>query len=196
MASQSQDRPSPPRSHRKKNSKSSTNHEHKVDDRSESRQDKLTAANPTLTPGSKHPKKRKRLRRRNSERTPSVDSSEQTNAQESFSMPPSAYTSSKLRLPSPIIQLQSGEFATGDDYIAFETPEEEDYRTVHARIPKGKGRERAPPEPRIGDKRSADQMEYGADGYVNKKQRLDAAARLTPWVDDVHWDGCRNLAEV
>ncbi|TFY59950.1 hypothetical protein EVG20_g7606 [Dentipellis fragilis] len=34
------------------------------------------------------------------------------------------------------------------------------------------------------------------DGYENKKQRLDAASRKAPWVVDVDWDSCANVAEM
>ncbi|KXN91438.1 Poly(A) RNA polymerase cid14 [Leucoagaricus sp. SymC.cos] len=34
------------------------------------------------------------------------------------------------------------------------------------------------------------------DRYANKKQRMDAASRRAPWVYDVDWDDCKNVAEM
>lgn len=34
------------------------------------------------------------------------------------------------------------------------------------------------------------------DGYENKKQRTDAASRKAPWVSDVNWESCTNVAEM
>ncbi|KAI0320708.1 hypothetical protein OF83DRAFT_1052529 [Amylostereum chailletii] len=34
------------------------------------------------------------------------------------------------------------------------------------------------------------------DGYGNKKQRLDAASRKAPWLENVEWEGCSNVAEL
>ncbi|KIJ44262.1 hypothetical protein M422DRAFT_30412 [Sphaerobolus stellatus SS14] len=102
----------------------------------------------------------------------------------------------------------AGDFAEGDDFIAFDASDHEHDDKAEADRPamagpsfipdrKGKGRERSPPsEIHTGEKRSRDQMEQTDDGYVNKKQRVDAASRLTPWVEDVDWDSCRNMAEM
>lgn len=34
------------------------------------------------------------------------------------------------------------------------------------------------------------------DGYENKKQRTDAKSRKSPWVKDIQWERCRNVAEL
>lgn len=48
-----------------------------------------------------------------------------------------------------------------------------------------------------GDARRSRRDEYDRnDGYANKKQRLDAASRKAPWIADVTWEGCTNVAEM
>ena len=101
-------------------------------------------------------------------------------------------------------------FTTGQDFIPFdfsdpEGEEEEEEEEVVEILPapspgkgKGKGRERVDRDTRGGQnglKRSAAEMEE-EDGYSNKKQRTDASSRLTPWITDVEWGDCRNLAEL
>jgi non-canonical poly(A) RNA polymerase PAPD5/7 len=34
------------------------------------------------------------------------------------------------------------------------------------------------------------------DGYANKKQRTNASSRKAPWVVDLNWDRCNNVAEM
>jgi hypothetical protein len=54
---------------------------------------------------------------------------------------------------------------------------------------KGRGRDR-------DSGRRRDRDSYGDDGYANKKQRTDAASRKAPWVADIDWDDCNNVAEM
>lgn len=44
-------------------------------------------------------------------------------------------------------------------------------------------------------KRKHDAIDF-EDGYANKKQRMNAASRKAPWVYDVEWEECRNVAEM
>lgn len=60
---------------------------------------------------------------------------------------------------------------------------------------KGKGRMLANDDRGHGRKRKVDEVDL-RDGYDNKKQRLNAASRRAPWVWDVDWDSCRNVAEM
>lgn len=46
-----------------------------------------------------------------------------------------------------------------------------------------------------GTKRRKDSFDID-DGYVNKKQRLDAASRKSPWVANLDWTQCRHVAEL
>ena len=46
-----------------------------------------------------------------------------------------------------------------------------------------------------GTKRKKDLYDLN-DGYANKKQRLDAASRKSPWVADLDWTRCRHVAEL
>lgn len=90
-----------------------------------------------------------------------------------------------------------GGFATDVDFIPFDfsddEKEEEDVTPVVS-PGKGKGRDLSDRGGQIGAKRPAELMEE--DGYANKRQRTDAISRLTPWIDSVKWDDCRNLAEL
>lgn len=60
---------------------------------------------------------------------------------------------------------------------------------------KGKSRVLASDDRRHGHKRKVDEVDR-QDGYDNKKQRADAASRRAPWVWDVDWENCRNVAEM
>ncbi|KAH9852744.1 hypothetical protein C2E23DRAFT_756340 [Lenzites betulinus] len=55
--------------------------------------------------------------------------------------------------------------------------------------------ERAGGREHAGRKRKADEINL-EDGYANKKQRTAAASRKAPWVSDVDWDSCANVAEM
>jgi len=60
----------------------------------------------------------------------------------------------------------------------------------------GKVRERS--RGRCGEstkKRKHDAVDF-EDGYANKKQRMNAASRKAPWVYDIDWKDCRNVAEM
>lgn len=46
-----------------------------------------------------------------------------------------------------------------------------------------------------GQKRKSEQLDFN-DDYLNKKQRVDAASRRAPWVWDVDWESCNNVAEM
>jgi hypothetical protein len=97
----------------------------------------------------------------------------------------------------------SGGFTIGEDFIPFDfsDDEKEEGKDVTPVVSpgkgKGKGRDLANQDARSvgGVKRMLLEMEDD-DGYANKKQRTDAASRLTPWIDYVKWDNCRNLAEL
>lgn len=54
---------------------------------------------------------------------------------------------------------------------------------------------------RTGKERDNGKRKYGSafepnDGYENKKQRMDAKSRKSPWVKDIEWERCRNVAEL
>lgn len=34
------------------------------------------------------------------------------------------------------------------------------------------------------------------DGYSSKKERMDAASRKAPWLADIDWEGCTNVAQL
>ncbi|KAI0636561.1 hypothetical protein C8Q77DRAFT_1154490 [Trametes polyzona] len=101
---------------------------------------------------------------------------------------------------------------TEADFIAFSfsDPEEESAPTQEDWPPvrewdKGKGKGKARERERerewerekehAGRKRKAEEIDLD-DGYANKKQRVAAASRKAPWVKDVDWDSCTNVAEM
>jgi len=113
-----------------------------------------------------------------------------------------AHSNSRVGSPKASTNGIHGDFAAGDDFIAFGVSDHEEegggepFPSSSFDL-KGKRREAAPLEPHSGEKRSIDQMRFNEeDGYTNKKQRMDAASRLTPWVNDVDWESCRNMAEM
>ncbi|KAI0080501.1 hypothetical protein K474DRAFT_1615191 [Panus rudis PR-1116 ss-1] len=114
-------------------------------------------------------------------------------------------------------QTQSDTFAEAD-FIAFDFGDESESEQSDGLSPKAKGKQRArdgddeeptttrgwgggKPKSRsderehAGRKRKVDDYDLD-DGYANKKQRLDAASRKAPWVYDVDWDSCQNVAQL
>ncbi|KAF9014210.1 hypothetical protein BDQ17DRAFT_1386693 [Cyathus striatus] len=71
-----------------------------------------------------------------------------------------------------------------------------------------KSRKRSPPPEREWDRGKSKEMNTNSstgkydlifdedDWYTNKKQRMDAATRRAPWVNDMNWDDCKNVAEL
>jgi hypothetical protein len=57
-----------------------------------------------------------------------------------------------------------------------------------------KGKGKAQERDNVGGKKRKADFDRN-DGY-NKKERMDAASRKAPWVTDVDWDGCANVAEL
>ncbi|KAF5358558.1 hypothetical protein D9756_001196 [Leucocoprinus leucothites] len=148
----------------------------------------------------------------------------QTVAGPSTSTPIHTTMSSSLDpLPSPDApQLQLGETVTVaqkstafvEEFIAF-VPSDDEAEESKPKSGKARGKEPARDVPstserdwdrgnfrersreRGGDsrKRKHDVVDFD-DGYVNKKQRIDAASRKAPWVYDIDWDDCKNVAEM
>ena len=93
-------------------------------------------------------------------------------------------------------------FEKNSDFIALRFEDDPD---VHDRFRKDnkeeprerdwdKGKGKAQDRDNVdGKKRKADFDRN--DGY-NKKERMDAASRKAPWVTDVDWEGCANVAEL
>ncbi|KAI8989833.1 hypothetical protein BD414DRAFT_414259 [Trametes punicea] len=103
-----------------------------------------------------------------------------------------------------------GTFAEAD-FIPFTFSDPEEPEPVQEDWPpvrewdkgKGKAREREREIERererehsehAGRKRKVDEIDFD-DGYVSKKQRVAAASRKAPWVKDVDWESCTNVAE-
>lgn len=94
---------------------------------------------------------------------------------------------SPVGIEEPSFENNSDFIALGfeDDPIDKEEPRERDWDKG-----KGKAQDR---DNAGGKKRKADFDRN--DGY-NKKERIDAASRKAPWVTDVDWEGCANVAEL
>ena len=93
-------------------------------------------------------------------------------------------------------------FENNSDFIAFGF---EDDPEVHDRFHKedkeehrerdwDRGKGRAQDRDNVGGKKRKADFDRN-DGY-NKKERMDAASRKAPWVTDVDWEGCANVAEL
>ncbi|KAF8516959.1 hypothetical protein BU17DRAFT_92345 [Hysterangium stoloniferum] len=113
---------------------------------------------------------------------------------------PPAINAAKDSVKTSSVAMTPG-FTTGEDFIAFPSSDEESDEDAPQIPPMSRGKDREEPEaisPELhsGKKRSADQMDGDGGGYTNKKQKMDASSRLTPWVHDVSWDSCRNLSEM
>jgi non-canonical poly(A) RNA polymerase PAPD5/7 len=94
--------------------------------------------------------------------------------------------------PEPVPPLTAD---LGDDFVPFVfSDSEEEPQEANPVVEEG------PPQREWDkDKKRADKKRgaYDAnDGYANKKQRLDAASRRCPWVLDVEWEKCNNVAEM
>ncbi|KDQ61225.1 hypothetical protein JAAARDRAFT_124189 [Jaapia argillacea MUCL 33604] len=85
------------------------------------------------------------------------------------------------------------DFPDSDDEGKKERKEEREERKVFVREwDRGKHWSADGDSPR---KRKADEYERD-DGYENKKQRVDAASRKAPWIENVDWKRCNNVAEM
>jgi len=72
----------------------------------------------------------------------------------------------------------------------FRKEDKEESRVRDWDIGKGKAQDRGD----VGGKKRKADFDRN-DGY-NKKERMDAASRKAPWVTDVDWEGCANVAEL
>ncbi|KAI0693342.1 hypothetical protein BC835DRAFT_1406809 [Cytidiella melzeri] len=85
------------------------------------------------------------------------------------------------------------EFSDAEEEMPSEDGEVEERRKDTRSSDKGKGKAREYENGRR--KRKSDEIDYD-DGYANKKERMDANSRRAPWVADVDWENCRNVAEM
>lgn len=108
-------------------------------------------------------------------------------------------TPTKQKLPTAV---EEPSFENNSDFIALGF---EDDPEVHDRSRKedkeeprerewDKGKGRAQDRDNTGGKKRKADFDRN-DGY-NKKERMDAASRKAPWVTDVDWEGCANVAEL
>lgn len=83
-------------------------------------------------------------------------------------------------------------FESNEDYITLDVSEE--LENVWFNPPKGKEIERE--HSKVEGKRTITEIDYDDGTHKPKKQRLETTLRLTPWIDQVDWSSCRNLAEM
>lgn len=74
-------------------------------------------------------------------------------------------------------------------------PSRDEPRPSEREWDRGKPRERSRERGNEARKRKYDEADL-EDGYANKKQRMNAASRKAPWVYDIEWDDCKNVAEL
>jgi non-canonical poly(A) RNA polymerase PAPD5/7 len=108
-------------------------------------------------------------------------------------------TPTKQKAPTAV---EEPSFENNSDFIALGL---EDDSEVHDRSRKedkeepperewDKGKGKAQDRDNVGGKKRKADFDRN-DGY-NKKERMDAASRKAPWVTDVDWEGCANVAEL
>lgn len=108
-------------------------------------------------------------------------------------------TPTKQKSPTAV---EEPSFENNSDFIALGY---EDDPEVHDRSRKedkeeprerewDKGKGKAQDRDNVGGKKRKADFDRN-DGY-NKKERMDAASRKSPWVTDVDWEGCANVAEL
>jgi non-canonical poly(A) RNA polymerase PAPD5/7 len=81
----------------------------------------------------------------------------------------------------------------GEDFVGFVASDDED-----AEEPQKPAREWDVGKPSRADERDRGRRRdhEREDGYANKKERMNASSRRAPWVDDVAWEDCANVAEM
>lgn len=94
----------------------------------------------------------------------------------------------------------------GDDFVPFTLSEPEDEAPPAPaprrewdegkRSPRGRDRERGRDGERERGAKGKEREVERDDGYASKKQRVDAASRRAPWVAEVEWERCANVAEM
>ena len=124
------------------------------------------------------------------------------------SIPPKSSETSK-RTGKRAATDKENAFTGGEDFIPFASLDENDAPSTRKGSPparewdegkpkdKGKERERAREGEGggAGRKRKAEEIDFN-DGYANKKERVAAASRKAPWVRDMDWEHCANVAEL
>jgi non-canonical poly(A) RNA polymerase PAPD5/7 len=106
------------------------------------------------------------------------------------------------RQKSPVT-FEEPSFENNGDFIAFrfeDDPEIHDhFRKEDKEEPRerewDKGKRKAQEHDTIGGRKRKADFDR-SDGYNSKKERTDAASRKAPWVTDVDWEGCANVAEL
>lgn len=81
-----------------------------------------------------------------------------------------------------------------EDFIAIGWDDDYDLPDEQASAPTSSHAVGQPPLFTKGRKRTADEME--AESSYNKKQRIAAESRVTPWAAAVDWDNCRTAADM
>ncbi len=101
------------------------------------------------------------------------------------------------------VAFEEPSFENNSDFIALTF---EDDPEVHDRFGKedkeepperdwDKGKGKAQERDGIGGRKRKADFDRN-DGYNTKKERTDATSRKAPWVADIDWEGCTNVAEL
>jgi non-canonical poly(A) RNA polymerase PAPD5/7 len=100
------------------------------------------------------------------------------------------------------VAFEESSFENNGDFIALrfeDDPEVHDhFRKEDKEEPRerdwDKGKGKALERDNVGGKKR--KADFDRNDRYNKKERMDAASRKAPWVTDVDWDGCANVAEL
>jgi hypothetical protein len=84
--------------------------------------------------------------------------------------------------------------ALTEDFIVFDWSDDDDSFDGEVSAPTSSHAVGQPQLFTMGKKRTADEME--AESGYNKKQRIAAESRVTPWAAAVDWDNCRTAADM
>ncbi len=108
-------------------------------------------------------------------------------------------TPAKQKLP---VAFEEPSFEKNSDFIALRFEDDPDdldrFRKEDKEEPRerdwDKGKGKVLDRDNVGAKKRKADFDRN-DGY-NKKERMDATSRKAPWVTDVDWEGCANVAEL
>lgn len=100
------------------------------------------------------------------------------------------------------VAFEEPSFENNGDFIAFRFEGDPDvhdhFRKEDKEEPRerewDKGKERAQDRDNVGGKKR--KADFDRDDGYSKKERMDAASRKAPWITDVDWEGCANVAEL
>lgn len=100
------------------------------------------------------------------------------------------------------VAFEEPSFENNSDFIALrfedDTDVHDNFRKEDKEEPRerdrDKGKGKAQDRDNVGDKKR--KADFDRNDRYNKKEHMDAVSRKAPWVTDVDWEGCANVAEL